>query len=240
MSLAELFGYLAAACMLTTFAMTTMVPLRLAAIAANCLFIAYGYFGLLYPVVILHLILLPLNVTRLYQMLQLVKKVHEATRGDLSMDWLKPYMSKCCYGAGQVIFRKGDVAEQMFYTVGSGHVPCSPPARFPRSSWPWRRTGPCAGSVARSQELRLCREARRWQRVSIRSACGRSPYLDRTMCRPPVPECSRQVRWTKHLSPAARSFEHRASTAARLFASIRTRCQLVRVFSPSDVWTMTG
>jgi hypothetical protein len=117
MSLAELFGYLAAACMLTTFAMTTMVPLRLAAIAANCLFIAYGYFGLLYPVVILHLILLPLNVTRLYQMLQLVKKVHEATRGDLSMDWLKPYMSKRRYGAGQVIFRKGDVAEQMFYTV---------------------------------------------------------------------------------------------------------------------------
>ena len=65
----------------------------------------------------LHLILLPLNSLRLYQMLQLVKKVQSASRGDLSMDWLKPYMTKRRCRAGEIIFAKGDSAEQMFYTV---------------------------------------------------------------------------------------------------------------------------
>jgi len=112
-----MFGYLAAVCMLATFAMKTMVPLRLAGIAANCLFIAYGYFGLLYPVMILHLILLPLNITRLYQMLELIKKVREASRGDLSMDWLKPFMSRRQCRKGEVLFRKGDAAADMLYMV---------------------------------------------------------------------------------------------------------------------------
>ena len=35
----------------------------------------YGFFGAVYPSLMLHCILLPLNATRLYQMLQLVKKV---------------------------------------------------------------------------------------------------------------------------------------------------------------------
>jgi CRP/FNR family transcriptional regulator, cyclic AMP receptor protein len=48
----------------------------------------------------LHAALLPLNSLRLYQMLQLVKKVKAASRGDLSMDWLKPFMSKRSAKAG--------------------------------------------------------------------------------------------------------------------------------------------
>jgi CRP/FNR family cyclic AMP-dependent transcriptional regulator len=117
MSFAEFAGYLAAACMLTTFSMKTMVPLRLAGIVTNCLFILYGYLGLLFPVVVLHLILLPLNITRLYQMLQLIKRVREASHGDLSIDWLKPFMSKRVTRKGDILFRKADVAEEMFYVV---------------------------------------------------------------------------------------------------------------------------
>lgn len=114
---ADALGYLAALLVLATFSMQTMLPLRMTGIASNCVFIAYGYFTAAWPVVALHLILLPLNSLRLYQMLQLVRKVQEASRGDLSMDWLKPHMTKLRHGAGQIVFRKGDVAEQMYFTL---------------------------------------------------------------------------------------------------------------------------
>jgi CRP/FNR family cyclic AMP-dependent transcriptional regulator len=53
MSRAELIGYAAAACVFVTFYMKTMVPLRIAGIVSNVLFIAYGYDLLAYPVLIL-------------------------------------------------------------------------------------------------------------------------------------------------------------------------------------------
>jgi len=50
MSRAELIGYAAAGCVFVTFYMKTMVPLRIAGIVSNLLFIAYGYDLLAYPV----------------------------------------------------------------------------------------------------------------------------------------------------------------------------------------------
>jgi len=117
MTLADLLGYLAAVLVLATFSMRTKLPLRISGIASNCVFIAYGYVATAYPILILHIILLPLNSVRLYQMQQLIKRVREASRGDLSMDWLKPYMTARQFGTGEVVFRKGDVAERMYYTV---------------------------------------------------------------------------------------------------------------------------
>jgi len=97
--------------------MRTMIPLRTTGILANVLYVIYGSFGGVYPALVLHVILLPLNIVRLRQMLQLVKKVDEASRGDLSMDWLKSFMTGRKCRKGEVIFRKGDVATEMFYTV---------------------------------------------------------------------------------------------------------------------------
>jgi len=113
----EIFGYVAAGTTLVTYSMRTMIPLRVAGIASNCLFIAYGFLAAIYPTLLLHLILLPLNSVRLYQMVQLIKRVREAARGDLSMDWLKPFMHKRTCRAGEVLFRKGDAAQEMFFTV---------------------------------------------------------------------------------------------------------------------------
>jgi len=75
MSRAELIGYAAAACVFVTFYMKTMVPLRVAGIVSNLLFIAYGYDLLAYPVLILHRVLLPLNIIRLRQMLSLIRQI---------------------------------------------------------------------------------------------------------------------------------------------------------------------
>ena len=70
-----------------------------------------------WPTLALYGILVPLNSLRLYEMLQLIKKVRTASQGDLSMDWLKPFMHKHSYKQGSVLFRKGDHAEEMYYIV---------------------------------------------------------------------------------------------------------------------------
>ena len=118
MSAGELSGYLAAALVFLTFYMKTMVPLRVIGIFSNCAFIIYGYLGGLYPVLILHLILLPLNSLRLREMLQLTRQVRDTSHGDLNvMAWLKPFASTRCVHVGEVLFHKGDVASDMFVVV---------------------------------------------------------------------------------------------------------------------------
>ena len=66
----EIFGYLAASLLLLTFFMRQMVPLRTIAIASSMAWLVYGWADHIYPVVCLHVILLPLNGTRLYQALR--------------------------------------------------------------------------------------------------------------------------------------------------------------------------
>lgn len=117
MSIAETTGYLAAALVFLTFYMKTMIPLRVVGICSNCMFITYGFLGGLYPVLILHLILLPLNGMRLREMLRLTKQVQAAARGDINMDWLKPFTSTRRAKRGDVLFRRGDVADAMFLVV---------------------------------------------------------------------------------------------------------------------------
>lgn len=113
----EMAGYLAALFVFLTFYMKTMVPLRVVGICSNCIFIIYGYLGSLYPVLVLHLILLPLNGLRLREMLRLTRQVRVATQGDLNMDWLKPFTSTRRTKGGDVLFRKGDTADGMFFVV---------------------------------------------------------------------------------------------------------------------------
>jgi CRP-like cAMP-binding protein len=50
-------------------------------------------------------------------MRRLTKDVMAASKGDLNMDWLKPFMSKRTVKAGEVLFRKGDLSDAMYYTV---------------------------------------------------------------------------------------------------------------------------
>jgi CRP-like cAMP-binding protein len=117
----EALGYLGALLVFGTYSMKTMIPLRIMGLCSNCIFIVYGYMAPVYPQLLLHGVLLPLNSLRLYQMLQLVGKVRTASRGDLNMDWLKPFMSKRACKAGEIIFRKGDLSSAMFYTVSGSY-----------------------------------------------------------------------------------------------------------------------
>ena len=61
----DLIGYLASALVLATFCLRDMVALRCMAIASNLAFIIYGGLADLGPVLLLHLLLLPVNALRL-------------------------------------------------------------------------------------------------------------------------------------------------------------------------------
>jgi CRP-like cAMP-binding protein len=113
----ELVGYLAAAVTVATFWMRTMIPLRVMGIASNVTWIAYGALAGVYPPLLLHLFVLPLNAVRLRQMIELVRKVRVASAGDPEMNWLKPFMSERSTWGGEVVFHKGDPADHLLYTV---------------------------------------------------------------------------------------------------------------------------
>ncbi len=66
----DAIGFAAGALVLATFCMRSMSALRWAAIASNLTFIAYGYLGGLVPVLLLHVLLLPVNTYRLAQLYQ--------------------------------------------------------------------------------------------------------------------------------------------------------------------------
>ena len=62
-------GFLAAGLVLLTFCMKRLVPLRAIAITSNLALILYGYRAGIQPVLMLHLVLLPVNLIRLLQAL---------------------------------------------------------------------------------------------------------------------------------------------------------------------------
>jgi hypothetical protein len=80
MSWIDVLGYVASATVLATFCMTTMLHLRLLAIASNILFIGFGAFAHIHPVLVLHLILLPVNLARLMQTGQRASACREPSR----------------------------------------------------------------------------------------------------------------------------------------------------------------
>jgi len=91
-SLVDVLGFVAALLTLVAFAQARMLPMRLAAIAANIAFISYGGLGGHWPVLALHLVLLPLNAMRLAgELLRMRGRSSSTTRTQPAagmMDWL--------------------------------------------------------------------------------------------------------------------------------------------------------
>ena len=100
-----------------TNTMRTMIPLRVFGMLTNIVLIATAIPTHNYLQLVLHVVLLPLNAYRLHQMLQLVRDVKKSVNSDLSMEWLKPFMTERKCAAGEVLFYKDEKAEDMFYIV---------------------------------------------------------------------------------------------------------------------------
>jgi Cyclic nucleotide-binding domain len=116
-NLANIFALAGAIFFVATLLMRTIVPLRIAAIISDVFFLGYGILANSITAFILHCLLLPINSVRLYQMIKLVRRARVSAKGDLSTDWLKPFMIRRKYSKGDVLFRKGDPANDMFLTV---------------------------------------------------------------------------------------------------------------------------
>jgi CRP/FNR family cyclic AMP-dependent transcriptional regulator len=118
---AELIGFAAAAASLYAAQAKTIIPLRVAAIAANLLAMMYSLAHGTDPTFMLNAILLPLNVWRLRAMLRLINDINAAIRSDMNVDWLLPYTYPKHFKAGNILMERGEYATAAFY-IASGEV----------------------------------------------------------------------------------------------------------------------
>src|SRR5450631_3201628 len=116
-NLANTFALVGAIFFVATLLTQTMVPLRVANMVGCACFVGFGALAGDVKTFLLYLLLLPINAVRLRQMLNLVKKARAATQGDMSMEWLKPFMTERKYRKGDILFKKDDGADEMLLTV---------------------------------------------------------------------------------------------------------------------------
>jgi phosphotransferase system glucose/maltose/N-acetylglucosamine-specific IIC component len=94
----------------------TMIPLRCLAVGGNLGFLVYGAIHPSLVMMVLHGALLPINIYRAAEMVRLTRRVRAAAAtGDLSGVWLKPYMRKQRLKPGDLVFRKGDAADHLYF-----------------------------------------------------------------------------------------------------------------------------
>jgi len=103
--------------LVATSTMRTMIPLRLFSILTNLVLIATAIPAHNYVLILVQTLMLVLNSYRLREMLQLVRDVKKSVSSDLSMEWLKPFMTERKCSAGEMLFYKDEKAENMLYIV---------------------------------------------------------------------------------------------------------------------------
>ena len=111
----DILGYSAALLVFITFCMRTLISLRIVAAASNIAFIGYAVGADLYPILILHVVLLPMNLFRLWQNLVTAGRIRKATREDPNAQVLLPFMRPLEVKNGETVFQKGDEADRLFY-----------------------------------------------------------------------------------------------------------------------------
>ncbi len=129
------FGAGGAMFMLLSNLMKRMTPLRLFALAANAFFIVEFAIERNWLLIALQVALLSINVYRLWSLRQLLLTLERANAHVSVKDWLLPQMKKKTFKAGHVLFRAGDIANELFYiasgtlrspelqqTLGAGHL----------------------------------------------------------------------------------------------------------------------
>lgn len=106
-----------------------MISLRVLALASNVLFLIFSPLQTDYeltqlivlPTFLVNVILLPINAKRLVEIIRLTKQIEQATVESPVTEWLLPHMHLRKHKAGEVLFRKGDVADEIVY-VASGKL----------------------------------------------------------------------------------------------------------------------
>jgi hypothetical protein len=100
-----------------TFVVRTIVPLRILGLVSIFFFLAYGIAAGAIATFIVYFLSLPVNLIRLRQILKLIGTARSAASGDLSLEWLKPFMTPRIYRSGQIVFRMNETASEMCLIV---------------------------------------------------------------------------------------------------------------------------
>jgi hypothetical protein len=115
-NLLDILGYLGGMLVFFSFYLKTMMRLRVVAIVSNVVYVCYGLTGQLMPILVLHALLLPLNLWRLIEVKQLIRKVRmSAQTGTPAPQLIVPYLRPVRRNKGEAVFRKGDSADCVYY-----------------------------------------------------------------------------------------------------------------------------
>jgi hypothetical protein len=117
----EAIGWIASGLTVGAYAMNTMLPLRVLAVLSSVFFLIYGLLLSVWPLVAMELVLLPINVYRLWQLLSLRKKVERGLAGSPNFGIVRRYGKRRIIPADTVLFRKGDEVDQL-YLLARGRV----------------------------------------------------------------------------------------------------------------------
>ena len=117
----QIAAWLAAALVFASFFMKTIVPLRSLAIVSNLVFICYallgvhhGIFDKVLPILVLHLALMPLNITRLSEVRVTIRSIRAKQAQSKPHDFLIPYMTRSTVAASTLLLKRGDHADTVF------------------------------------------------------------------------------------------------------------------------------
>jgi CRP/FNR family cyclic AMP-dependent transcriptional regulator len=113
--LVQMIGYLSSVLVFVAFFMRTMVPLRYVANASNNTFIVWSQALNIWPVLVLHTALLPLNVIRLVQIRRMLSRIETARGTGLDLSVLAVGLRAERHVAGTVLFERGDKGDAAFW-----------------------------------------------------------------------------------------------------------------------------
>ena len=91
-----------------------MIPLRLIALGSNVAFLTYGALLHLYPVLLLHIVLMPVNLWRLTEILRLKGHMRTNEGSDAVFAALLPFATRLTVKKGEVVIRKSDSSDCVY------------------------------------------------------------------------------------------------------------------------------
>ena len=121
LDLGTVLGLLGTALLLASFLVKSMLPLRALALASNVCFIGWGYLEWVWPTLALNSVILPLNAWHIWNIRKLTQEIARATEDSPVSQWLLPHMRRRTFKAGEILFHRGDAADDLIY-LASGEL----------------------------------------------------------------------------------------------------------------------
>ena len=117
----EVIGYFGALFTFLAYSMRNMRMLRIMGLCANLNFLGYGLLTGVWPMALLHGVLLPLNAARLFEIERTAYGLRHGAARDNPLEVLRPFLKPREVPEGTVLFRKGEAPRQVFF-LDSGTV----------------------------------------------------------------------------------------------------------------------